>query len=171
MICAEAREALLAAEIHELEGDGNSPLARHLAGCAGCRKAATTILRDEGLLAVALTTLLPQPDVDALLELGLNTGISGSEGAAIRETTRDTLPLPRGSSFPSRRLTVGSLALASLAAAAGLAALLFPRMPSPPGPVYTPPARAMGLEVEAPPGQDVAVLETGDPDITVLWLF
>jgi hypothetical protein len=58
-----------------------------------------------------------------------------------------------------------------LAAAAALAAILLLREPSLPGPLYSPPERAAAFEAEVPPDQNVAILATSDPNITVLWLF
>jgi hypothetical protein len=63
------------------------------------------------------------------------------------------------------------MALIPLAAAASLAILLTGREPPLPGHPYTPQPTAPGLDVQAPNGADVAVLETNDPEITVLWLF
>ena len=63
------------------------------------------------------------------------------------------------------------LALLPLAAAAAMATLFLGRAPSLPGPEFIPPPPQAGLEVEAPEGRSVAVLETSNPDIKVLWLF
>lgn len=54
MNCTEARELLLEADLVELRGEGLSPLARHLASCAECRRAAAHLLDTTRLLADAL---------------------------------------------------------------------------------------------------------------------
>lgn len=171
MTCAEARVALLTAEIQELQGHGNAPLARHLAECAPCREAATAILRDEACLAGALASIVPEPDLERVLALALGGGKEAGGGSAEHPQPTGGLPFPPRTPARPRRVSLGTLTLASLAAAAGLAALLLGRTPPFPGPSYTPPGRPTGLGVETPLGQNVAVLETGDPDITVLWLF
>ena len=42
MNCTEAREAMLVAELAELRGETETPLATHVAGCADCRRASAT---------------------------------------------------------------------------------------------------------------------------------
>jgi hypothetical protein len=58
-----------------------------------------------------------------------------------------------------------------MAAAAALAALFLGTEPQLPGEPYRPPPETPGLGLEVPEGQNVAVLATNDPDITVLWFF
>jgi hypothetical protein len=62
-----------------------------------------------------------------------------------------------------------------LAAAAGLAALLLSGMPRGPADRFVggpaPAAPEVGLALEVPPGRDAAVIETSNPDITVVWFF
>jgi hypothetical protein len=65
--------------------------------------------------------------------------------------------------------------MAPLALAAGLAILLVarpwqPRLPR--GGTGSPPAPAApGLDVQGPPGRTVAIFQTDNPDIVVIWSF
>jgi hypothetical protein len=157
MTCAEAIEALLEAEPTALEGIGGEPLARHIRECPSCAERARTILQGEAALVQALGTQVRALDLDQILER------AGAAGPG--QPTR--LPAPwRSWSISRHRRT-----LLPLAAAAGMTALFLTREPSLPGPVYSPPPASQGLDVQVPEGRSVAVLETNNPEITVLWLF
>jgi hypothetical protein len=56
MQCTSAQGLMLEADIGELRGEGTSELARHIAGCAGCRGHAQRILRGYGDLEQGLAT-------------------------------------------------------------------------------------------------------------------
>ena len=157
MTCDDALEALLEADPTVLEGIGEEPLARHLRKCAACARKALAIRQGEASLAAALERALPAPDLEVILAAA---GVDSS-GPAI------PLPAPQR----SRAVSTKVLALFPMAAAAAVAALLLTRPPALPGPVYSPPPPAPGLDVRTPAGSSVAVLETNNPDITVLWLF
>jgi hypothetical protein len=58
-----------------------------------------------------------------------------------------------------------------LAAAATIAGLFWAGQPRIPGPLYNPSPSTEGLNAEVPEGQNLVVLKTNNPDITVLWLF
>lgn len=49
--CAEAREAMLVADLAELRGEGDTPLASHLTGCGACRAMAGAIADDTARVA------------------------------------------------------------------------------------------------------------------------
>lgn len=157
MTCAEALEALLEADLTTLEGTGDEPLARHILGCPSCANRARAILQGEASLARALDAQGHKLDLDKILD-------------AAGARTLGKIP-PRPIRWRSRTLSNRGLTLLPLAAAAAVAALVLAREPSLPGPVYSPPPVVPGLEVEAPEGESVAVLETNNPEITVLWLF
>jgi hypothetical protein len=143
MTCAEAREAILEADVSELEGDVATPLAWHLGACSRCREVAAAVLAGERGLALELIRAVPELDLDDIL-------------AAVTSTSRSASPWR----------------FAPLALAAGLAALFLAREPtSLPGPAFEPAQAAPGLDLEVPPGWTAAVLATDDPNITVLWLF
>jgi predicted anti-sigma-YlaC factor YlaD len=144
MTCAEAYHAILEADPGELGDGGNGPLATHLSGCARCREMARAVLEEEAGLGELLAEVVPPTDLDEILD------------RAVRR--------------PRRRRSVWASVI-PLAAAATAAGLFFTREPQLPGPLYAPPQTPVGLDVQAPEGQNVAVLKTNDPDITVLWLF
>jgi hypothetical protein len=154
MICRDVREAMLEADPAELTQARNNPLAQHLRDCSRCREAARAILDAEQALAAELQRLVPEPDLDLVIREGSTTGVEGTDR------------LGRGRPLASRKTTLLPLALA-----AGLAALLLLREPSLPGAPFTPPDRSAAFEVEPSPDQNVMVLATKDPNITVVWLF
>jgi len=147
---------MLEADPEVLQGEGPEPLARHLRECPACQERAMAIVLGEADLSGALVGAVSATDPDRILEMALDEGPR-------------TLPFP-GRRAP-RRWARRGVALLPLAAAASLAILLMGREPPLPGRPYTPRATAPGLDVQAPDGEGVAVLETNDPDITVLWLF
>lgn len=149
MDCRAVRDALLEADLAELRGERESDLSRHLAGCADCRAAATRILQAEGALLHALQAPEARRPIESVVAAAR---AEAARRAMRRRAWRRWVPL---------------------AAAAGLGALVWinrrdpPRLPPPPrdsGPTAT-------VTVEAPPGRNVAVLKTGNPDIVVIWFF
>jgi hypothetical protein len=157
MKCADARRALLEAELDALEGVGDGPLARHVRECPGCSSVARAILEGEAALSEALRSAAPRVDPQKVLDLA---------GEAERAVPRRGVQELRTWRRPAR-----ALAFLPLAAAAAATAFFLGRPPSLPGPPYAPPAAAGGgLDVQAPGGNAVAVLQTNNPEITVLWL-
>lgn len=148
MTCATIRDKLLEAELGELRGHGDSPVSRHVRTCPACRELADRVVYGERALAMALAELRPRVD-------GTNTG------AALTRSPRH-----------ARRF---SAVWASVAVAAGITAILFARSgrgPAPTNPVPEPRRGQVALPiVEAPAGRNVAVLNTGNPDIVVVWFF
>ena len=144
MTCAEARERMLEAERTDLSGATESELSLHLRGCARCRRAANRILEAERELWGALAAATP---------------VRGAEEAVGTVRRR-----------AQRRRWVWRVA--PLAAAAGLAVALLARREQVQQslPPKAPPTRA-GLAVEGPPGRSVAVFQTDNPDIVVIWFF
>jgi hypothetical protein len=157
MKCSDARDAILDADRAVLGGLGQSALAAHIRTCPACRRRARAIVEEEAALFGALRRAAPRLDPEAVLER-----------AAGRGETHSPRRWRRSSQGPGSRK---GLALFSLAAAAVLALLFLGRTPRLPGPTYYPAPPPTGLEVQAPPGENVAVLATNDPTITVLWLF
>lgn len=145
MTCMEARTALLEADLEELRGSADTPLALHLRDCADCRAAAERIVRVEGALGRRLAALAPR------------RGIARAPAATP----------------PSRRRWRWAV---PLAAAAGIVALLLvTRAPEPP-PTQERPTdvairQAGGVSVRAPAGRNVAVFQTDNPDIVVIWFY
>ena len=145
MNCRTARSLLLTAEPADLEGRGDTDLSQHLRSCAHCRALASEIRQAMGQLDQAL-------DVEA-------AGVQ-----LVRQAIRSA----------QRRRTRARLLgrLVPLAAAAGLAGLLFVRRgpPAVPVPLGAPPA-IHDVSATAPPGHSLAVLHTDDPNIVVIWFF
>lgn len=146
MDCAAARELLLEADPAELSGDGDSPLAAHLRDCAACRARADAILAGQAGLDAALRTLA-----------------SPSPGPKV-------IPLR-----PRRAMRFAPAAASLVALAATVAAVMLARPhPAPRGASADDIARML---FRAPPvaraaaGQSVAVLQTSDPGVTVVWIY
>ena len=155
MNCREALESILEADPGLLTAQDGHPLSVHLEGCARCRAAAETVLREQIALGNALEAAVPDPDLEAVLDLAI--ALPQEDPASSQKRTRvgrwwKWTPLP-------------------LAAAAAGVALLIPGEAPMPGAPYQPPRLAEGLELEVPDGTNVAVFETNNPDITVLWFF
>jgi predicted anti-sigma-YlaC factor YlaD len=147
MNCDAARQLLLEAELAELEGQGDGEVARHLQSCERCRKQARVILDQYAVLRGALERQTPRLDP--------------ADPRWRRSVLRS----------PARRW----VAAVPLALAAGLAILVVARRhqpahePSAPPPVAA--SGAQGLDVQGPPGRTVAVFQTDNPDIVVIWSF
>jgi hypothetical protein len=151
MTCSEAPRVVEAVP-SVLDGTDDSLLARHVATCAECAEIAGRILEGNRFLDSTLGAT-GDLDVDALLA---------------RATIRpDRVPVEHGP----------FLRVAFLAAAALLAALLLVRRSQLPvsGPAELSsidgrtdvPYRGLDVRTES----NLAILQTDDPDITVLWFF
>ena len=151
MTCAEAYPAILEADPSDLEGLGESDLARHIRECPRCQEMASAVLSGERALAQGLVSAVAPPDLDALLDEALG-------------------PAAETKSLRFRPWRYG-LTLLPVAAAAAMVALFLGSEPQLPGDPYFPPELTPGLGLAVPEGQNVAILATNDPDITVLWLF
>ncbi len=147
MDCESARRLLLEADIPDLLAESDSELSRHLRTCAACRRAADLISR---------------------AERGLDAWLSaaGSRGDA-------SFALAQAAATARRRAAIRRAGAAGgLAAAAVLAGiLLVPRGSAPPAgsAAASPAGGAAGFFVTAPPGRDVVVLHTANPNIVVVW--
>jgi hypothetical protein len=157
--CVEMRERLLEADPAELLGEGDSTVALHVAGCAACTAAARRILRSQQELADALSQLSERAAPAA------GAGVVAVGPVASAETAGRRAPGAR------RRLL---RAMPPLAAAAVLVLFLLqqravdelPRLE----PVPEPTAYALDMPVvNATDGSDVAVMQTTNPNITVVW--
>ena len=146
--CPRYADALLEAELDELRGIGDTPVARHVRGCPRCASSGRRILEAHARLHGALSK---RPDLDVHALLARARASAARRGAPPRT--------------PMRRWI-------ALAAAASLAAVLLWTEREPPldGTPWVATAQAPSV-VEAPADRDVAVFETDDPDITVIWFF
>ncbi|MFL5386330.1 MAG: hypothetical protein ACJ8GN_27750 [Longimicrobiaceae bacterium] len=149
MDCAAARALLLEADLAEIRGEVDSPLAAHLRTCAFCREDADAILAGEAELDAALRTLAA-PSADP-----------------------QVIPLRPRRAW-TRRVAPAAASLAALAAAVAAVMLARPDAAPPRGATAEQIARLM---FPAPPvaraadGRSVAVLETSDPGVTVVWVY
>jgi anti-sigma factor RsiW len=152
------REALLEADLDALAGADDTPVGRHVRDCPACAAEAARILRATAALDSVLSTP-PRLDARALVA---------------RALTDDTVQPDPQTAFPAgsvRRRPAHTTRWAALAAAACMAALfVWAERDRPlPGPPWTP-SDAPAPTVETASG-NVAVIETDDPDITVIWIF
>lgn len=143
MNCETARALLLEAEPAALRAPQGTPLGAHLEACAECAGLAGKILASDAALHDALATL-------SAATMGART--TGARAVARRAWRRSAVLLP------------------VIAAAAALVLLLRPepsRLP------VAPSARAIPRHtvVNGTDGSGVAVMQTRDPDITVIWNF
>ena len=148
MTCAEAREWMLEAERTDLNGATESELSLHLRTCGRCRRTAHRILEAERELWGALAAATPGRGADEAVGL-------------VRRRARRRRWMWRA---------------APLAAAAVLAVALITRreqvqQPLPPASAPSIRSGRSGLAVEGPPGRSVAVFQTDNPDIVVIWFF
>lgn len=158
MSCDEMRDRMLEAPLAALAGEGASPLARHLGECASCRSHARRIVAGTRALADRLDALEPR--------------ISGDEAVRLARPERAIT----GSVGPERRSPAAAWIAIPLAAAAAVAWLLIPGDgPRPAGPEHAPPPERAssdpGFRIEVPVGRRVAVFETPDPEIRVVWFY
>ncbi len=151
--CARVRDALLLAEPAELRGEGPGPVATHVRTCAACRAAARRILEGTQALDEWLGSVGAPPSLEAL--------------SALASVGRR----PPGRAMPRGRRALAWIGLS--VAAAAIAVLVLP--PDRPAPVGSggptaDPEELLPLVQDAE-GRSFAVLETDDPNITVLWFF
>ncbi len=156
MNCHQGSKRILEADLHELEGVGESPLAVHIRGCPKCRAMAQAIVEEHRLLAQGMKDGVSGPDLGLLVD----DFLAEEKGALNGGDSKAPSPFRRFGPY-----------LIPLAAAATLAGLFFGGNPSLPGDPYLLPERVEGLDLEVADGRDVAVLATDNPDITVLWFF
>jgi len=149
--CTRPREDLLVAEPDELRGLGHTGTAEHVRSCADCSAVAAAILRSMDVLDEALGDDAPDLDVRVLIER--------AQGGDAERRTKRVLHLPS-----RRRWT-------AVAVAASLVGLFFlsAREKALPGVPLTTVVRP--IPTVAASSGNVAIIETDNPDITVLWFF
>lgn len=151
MKCASAIDRMLEADPQELAGSGDGELASHIATCEPCSAMAAQIVNSQLELAQELDSHTPRLRADEALRI--------TEGRAASKRRRNNIwqigaPMAAAAGFAGVVLLggghqdIGSTALARV------------QEPLP------------GLEVQGPPGKDVAVFEVADrPDVVVVWFF
>lgn len=143
MNCESAIDLMLEADLPELRGEGDAGLARHIHTCAGCRAKAGVMLAGQDALAETLNHASARAPAPGAIRL--------ARDRSRRRPWRVALPL---------------------ALAAGIGALLVFRQPSQ-LPQMLPPVRGANarLDVRVPAGRAVAVFQTDNPNIFVIWSF
>ena len=154
--CRRPVADLLRADVDELKGGGSSELAGHIRGCERCGALARSILSGYEALD---ETLDPAVGVQgrSIVALGRARAAGGD-----RHRPRWALPMP-------------PVWAAATAAAASIAAALALVLPAPLDPrlepVWQTPISMASAPVVSAPQHNVAVIQTGDPNITVFWFY
>ncbi len=151
MTCAEARDALLEADLAEIRGEADTPLGDHLTTCERCQAAAAAILGQQGALARALDHSRPRTPVETALE-------------RVRGRLR---------ARASRRRALRWAA--PLAAAAGIAGVAVLRNGGGPSAAPDSPAvpdAPVAFDLGLAPDRNVAVFESAArPNVVVVWFY
>ncbi len=157
MTCADARNALLDADLAELHRPSGTPLAAHLAACAECRRLADRVV---GTTETLRRERMRRPGraVDAA------AGVARAEADRIRRARRRWL------------LAAPTLAAAGVAAVLLSRTTIFGPRGAAPAASAAPAAPAASaapadLPLVASAAHTVAVFKTANPDIVVVWQF
>jgi anti-sigma factor RsiW len=153
MTCETARERMLEVDAAELTGEGTGPLARHLEGCPACARMAAT-------LATELA------DLERAFEAFETADARAAADAALAASRPRPAGSPRSRRWPRWPWV-------PLAAAAALTAVLVTTR-QPPMEVTDPDVAAPTaprVAVTPPPDRAAAIMETANPDITIVWLY
>lgn len=157
--CSSFQEMLLEADPDVLRGEGDSPLAAHVRDCPRCARAATLFLRGADILGETLANNTATPSDEVI-------------DSIIRRARAESMPTSAVARARTAWFLRPSARWVTLAAAASVAALLFVGGPRRPRIPVTPTQIAMALPlVDASDESNVAVIQTDNPDITVLWFF
>jgi hypothetical protein len=186
MNCTDIREQFLEASATALAGHGESVVARHVRTCMACQALATRILDETEGLAADLGHLQPRMSEEEAVRVA-REGRATVGGKAVADRGLPTRRRRRSGAVDSPDPRRGRWwAPVPVAAAAAIAALVLtagPRGPGleeigPSGPSAFPgsePTVAVeslaGLSVEVPVQGRVAVFETSDPSVTVVWFY
>jgi len=153
--CDATRTWLLEADLADLTETGPAPTReqQHLQACEACQREASHILRVTGLLDSAVGFPGPGPDAQALI-------------ARARLESVSRPPVGREWWRAANRRWIALAAAAAL----GAVTLWGDREPRMPGTALTSPVGTAPI-VHATTADGVAVFETENPDITVLWFY
>lgn len=172
MTCETALEQMLEAGPAALRGEDGGELARHVAECPRCARIAATLLRETGAVDRALDEWARATPADAAADVAL-AAAREDPGAGVVPLRHDrglgAVEVPGAHQWSWTRK-----AWVPLAAAAALAGVLFLGRDQGPG---ASPSRAAGPPVEPrvsvtpPSDRSAAIMETGNPDITIVWLY
>jgi hypothetical protein len=181
------RERMLEADVEELEGRGTSLLATHVRECAACAGIARGLVRDTRVLA-AVAERSPS-GVVALVPRRRRNGsylMIGGAAAAIaasvlfvaqRSARSDAVSAPAFVTAPAVLAAIGDTVVSQMLplnvrrfadATPVVAVPLVPVIAAPALPVADGPAM---VRVDPPEGVRAAVMQTGNPSITVVVLY
>jgi anti-sigma factor RsiW len=170
MECEAAREQLLVADVDELFGTGDSPLAHHIRRCERCRTLANRILADQQALDRALTELSRERSPDVVVTTP-PVGRQADDGAiGRRRLWRRALPLAAAAVLAALLLLPPALRRESLNMPGDTLGDVAVVSIDQSGDRSGDRGRA-SLQVEAPAEGRMAVFETRDPSITVVWFY
>ena len=166
--CKRQAKELLVAAPEELSGEADTALARHIRGCPVCTSAAQRILAANTRLGSVLGSP-PTVDAGALIARArsrdaqetLNAGPLGEKARA--SAGRPWLAIPQWA------LAAGAAAVVAVGIA--LATIFETAPPSVPPMPAPSAAKAKHPLLLSAPNRRVAVFQTGNPNITLLWLF
>lgn len=171
MSCTEIRERLLEAELDELAGESDTAVGRHVRSCPACGAVARTLLAETRALGAALDSLAPSRDAVAPA-----ARVAGSRPSIAADPV-PSVARERGGS-PVSRSRGRVRRWAPLAAAAGLAGLIAigrgenRPLGDPSTPLDRPEAAAgERFAIEVPDDGRLAVFDTADPSIKVVWFY
>ncbi|MFC1628747.1 hypothetical protein ACFL3H_06495 [Gemmatimonadota bacterium] len=151
MNCEEARDLMFEADLTDLKMETDTPLSEHLRVCEECRNSAEIILGTESTFATALDSLDPARSFEEAVVIALS--VPDESG---RKRIR-LLPV-----------------LLPLAAAAAFFFFIFPLWNSHVGSEHeliVPILTAEMPAVKAPTEKTAMILNSGDPDYQIIWLF
>ena len=152
MNCQKAEELLLEAALEELAPESDSPLGEHIRTCERCRRRAEAIRAAERELGETLDGFQPSVTADELLETAIH-----------RERQRWSR-----NRFYRRAMPVAAAAVLVLAVALSLFTGGPREATQFAGQVG---AMAEPAQFEAPSNRTAMVLDPGDSDIQIIWLF
>jgi hypothetical protein len=192
MTCTQALESLLEADLPELSGEGTSPLAQHVRGCARCRTLAGQVLADTQMLASAVSVPIARPQVirrrqwapvfvmpATIAAAMLVVAVLRESATTLAPVTVDTAPVQQSASRDSRFTIHDSPVLPrhetprlgkAFPAPVPLAAVRIEQQPVP-NVIVAPVGAGQAVAVATTPGTRAAVLHTSDPKLVVIWLY
>ena len=192
MTCQSVLEALLDAEPSELVANAATPLGRHLADCAQCRRVASQLMHESGQLAVAMAAMpvrrhshrrtLQLSFAPALVVAGLVLAVMlrarPDSPTAVRAVEKPVIatPYPAAGSKPVMPETKvararGTIPLQREARAFAPAVPVTPMRLARAEPADSSVTVAHGVRVTTPPGTRATVMHTSDPKLVVVWLY
>lgn len=158
MNCEAARQAFLEADPEDLSSGGNAGLPEHLRTCPQCARVAAMLNEAHAQLAEHLEGVMVDPPAHVIDEVLRRS-------RSVEQVSKERR---------ERILALGRRALAPLLTAAAIAGLMLWSTGRGPTTDSVPTAEAVlpaPPRVEAPAGTSVAVIQTKNPSITVVWLF